>query len=71
MTLTIEVEDKKAKFVKDLLGKYSFIKVQDEILDEDTDEQVLENIRKGLQELKLVEQGKVKSRPAREFLKEL
>lgn len=39
--------------------------------EEDTDEQVIANIREGVRQMRLVEQGKMKSRPAREFLKEL
>ncbi len=39
--------------------------------DEDTNEQVIANIREGVRQMRLVEQGKMKSRPAREFLNEL
>jgi len=40
-------------------------------LAEDTDEEVIANITQGIKELRLIEQDKLKSRPAREFLKEL
>jgi hypothetical protein len=70
-TITLEVQDKKLKFFKDLIKHLSFVKIKEEYLDGDTDEQVIENIRQGIKEMRLVEQGKAKSRPAREFLDEL
>ncbi|GAB2602039.1 hypothetical protein [Spirosoma areae] len=70
-TITLEIDDKKLKFFKDLIKHFSFVKVQAPELDEDTDEQVVANIRQGVKEMRLVEQGKLKSRPAREFLTEL
>jgi hypothetical protein len=70
-TLILEIQDKKLKFFKDLIQHFSFITIQEPDLDEDTDEQVRANIREGVRQLRLVEQGKMKSRPAREFLKEL
>lgn len=70
-TLLIEIEDKKLKFFKELLQNLSFVKMREMISDEDTDEQVIANIRQGLKEMRLVEQGKIKSRPAREFLQDL
>lgn len=38
---------------------------------EPSKEEVKENIRRGLRELKLIEEGKLKTRPAKEFLNEL
>lgn len=70
-TLLIEIEDKKLKFFKELLQNLSFVKMREILPDEDTDEQVISNIRQGVKEMRLVEQGKMKSRPAREFLQDL
>lgn len=70
-TITLEVPDKKLKFFKDLIKHLSFVKIKEQDFDEDTDEQVIANIRQGVKEMRLIEQGKLKSRPAREFLKEL
>lgn len=70
-TLILEIEDKKLKFFKDLIKHFSFVKIQEAELDEDTDEQVIENIREGVKELKLVLEGKKKSTPFHEFLEEL
>jgi hypothetical protein len=50
-----------------LLKKIDFVKV--EIYP--TKEEIKENIRQVLKELQLVEQGKSKTRPAKEFLNEL
>lgn len=70
-TLLIEIEDKKLKFFKELLQNLSFVKMREILPDEDTDEQVIANIGQGVNEMRLVEQGKMKSRPAREFLQDL
>ena len=75
-TITVEVQDRKLKFFKELLNQLSFVKIQENTLvgaspDEDTDEQVIANIREGVRQMRLVEQGKMKATPAREFLKEL
>lgn len=70
-TLTLEIENKKLKFFKDLIQNFSFVSVREDNLQEDSDKEVIENIKSGLEEMKLIEQGVKKSRPAREFLKEL
>jgi hypothetical protein len=69
--LTLEIEDKKLKFFKDLVQHLSFVKIAEPELEEDTDEQVRENLKASAKELKEVLEGKTKSRPAKEFLKEL
>jgi hypothetical protein len=69
--LTLEVENKKMKFIKDLLQHFSFVRVREEAIDEDSDEQVVSNILKGIREMRQIETGKKKGRPAREFLAEL
>ena len=69
--LTLEVDDKEVNFFKNLIQHFPFVSIQDEGNDEDSDEAITANIRHGLQELRAVEQGDAKSRPAREFLNEL
>lgn len=69
--LTLEIEDKKLKFFKDLILNFSFVKIDQAELEEATDEQVRENIREGVKELELVLEGKKKPTPFRDFLKEL
>jgi hypothetical protein len=70
-TLTLEIQDKKLDFFKDLIGNFSFVKVRKEEFDGDSDEEIIENIRQGVKEMRLVEQGKMKSTPFDKFLKEL
>ena len=69
--LTLEIQEQKLKFFKDLIKNFSFVKLKEEKWDGDTDEEIRENIKQGIKEMKMVEEGKMKSRPAREFLKDL
>lgn len=69
-TLTLKIEDEKVDFFKELIENFSFVKVQSED-DGDSDEDIRENIRQGIKEMKLVERGELKSTPFCEFLKEL
>ena len=69
--LTLEVENRKMKFIKNLLQHFSFVRVREEDIDEDSDEQVVSNILKSIREMRQIEQGKKKGRSARDFLAEL
>jgi hypothetical protein len=69
-TLTIEVDDKELRFLRDLLNKFPFVRVSEET-GEDSCGEVRENIREGVRQMASVEKGDLKTRPAREFLKEL
>lgn len=69
--LILEIEDKKLKFFKDIIQNFPFVKIEEDEYEEDTDEQVKENIRAGVKELKEVLEGRKESRPAKDFLKEL
>ena len=69
--MILEIEDKKLKFFKEILQKFSFVKIEEDEYEEDTDEQVKVNIRAGVKELKKVLKEKNKSRSAKDFLKEL
>lgn len=69
-TITVEVEDNELGFLRDLLKRFPFVKINDDV-SEDTDDEIRANIREGVKEMKLVEQGALKSRSAREFLGEL
>lgn len=70
-TIILEVQEQKLKFFKDLIKNFSFVKVKEEEIDGDTDEEIRSNIRQGLKELQLVEEGKMKTTPFKDFLKEL
>ena len=69
--LTLEIEDKQLEFFKNLIQHFSFVKIEEDELDGDTDEQIRENIREGVKELKLVLEGKKKATPFKDFLNEL
>ena len=38
---------------------------------DDTDDEIIKNFKEGLQELELIKEGKLSSRPVQEFLNEL
>jgi len=69
--LTLEIDDNKLVFFKDLIQNFSFVKIKETEYEGDTDEEIRENIRAGVKELNEVLEGKKKSRPAKEFLIEL
>lgn len=69
--LTLEVENRKMKFIKNLLQHFSFVRVREEDIDEDSEEQVVSNILKSIREMRQIEQGNKKGRSARDFLAEL
>ncbi len=71
--ITLEIDDRKMKFFKNLVSHFSFVKIKEEVDDdqEDTDEQVRENIKAAIKELREIEAGKKKARLASDFLKEL
>lgn len=69
-TITVEVEDAELVFLRELLTKFPFVKISEDV-EEDSEEAVRANIREGIRELSLVEEGKLKARSAREFLNEL
>lgn len=69
-TITVEVEDTELGFLRELLTKFPFVKINEEDSG-DSDEDIRANVREGLREVYLVEEGKLKARAAREFLNEL
>lgn len=67
--ITLKIKDSKFQFFMELIKNFDFVQVQE--YDEPTKEEILANIRKGLEEVKLIEEGKLKSRPAKDLLDEL
>lgn len=68
MKVILDIKDNKAAFVMELLNSLSFVKAKP-LSDENT---VLVNeIKEAVEELKLVRQGKLKARPARDLINEL
>jgi hypothetical protein len=54
---------------KQMKAKYKDLETWDE--SEQTEEEILNNIRQAVEEMKLIKAGKLKGRPARELLDEL
>jgi len=54
---------------KQMKAKYKDLKNWEE--QEQTEEEILDNIRQAVEEMKLIKAGKLKGRPARELLDEL
>ncbi len=77
--ITVKIKDNKVSFFRELIKNLDFVQeekveeseIRDDEYREPTKEEIKENIRKGLREVKLIEEGKMKSRPAKEFLNEL
>ncbi|CAN5891111.1 hypothetical protein BH24BAC1_BH24BAC1_28460 [soil metagenome] len=60
--------DDKYPFFLELVKNLGFVKVKEEVIDK---EAAINNLEQGLREVKLVEEGKLKSPSAEEFLDEL
>lgn len=72
MKVTLDIKDNKAKTFLDFIKSLDFIYVErEEAYKEPTEQQLLQEIKEAVHELKLVEQGKLKARPAQELLDEL
>lgn len=64
--LIIQVQDSKVPFFMELIKNFDFVEV-----DSHTDGELKENIRQGLKELQLIEQGKMRATTLKDFLNEL
>ena len=64
----LNVKESKFKFFMELVRSFDFVRIDD---DGDSKEAILSNIKKGLEEVKLARQGKLKTTPAKDFLNEL
>lgn len=68
MKLLLEIKDDKAAFFMELIKNFSFVKAKPV----DTHkEEVLENIKEAVEEMKLIKAGKKKGIPLNDFLDEL
>jgi hypothetical protein len=68
--VTLHIPDSNYPFFIELARSLQFVK-KIEAADEPAKEQVLQNIKAGLQEVKLFKKGKLKTTPAKDFLNEL
>ncbi|MFA5781367.1 MAG: hypothetical protein WC868_03760 [Bacteroidales bacterium] len=68
----LNVKDNKLSFFFEFIKNFRFIKVEKTISDDEpSKEEVIKNIKLGLIDIKNIEQGKSKSRPAKDLLNEL
>ncbi len=68
MKVLLEIKDKKAPFVLELLDNLSFVKAK-QITPHHA--QVLEELKEAVENMSLAKEGKLKPRPASELLDEL
>lgn len=71
--LTINIYDKsKLSLIIELFKSWDFAGiVNQKTIEGDSKEDIIKNVKQGLKEAKLIEQGKLKSRPLKELLDEL
>jgi len=67
--VVLNIPDNKFSFFMELLKSFRYVKV--EKYTDTSNEEIIEGIKKGLNEVKLIEKGKMKSTPLKEFLNEL
>jgi hypothetical protein len=73
----IQVPENQSSFFMELMQQLNFeveleeLNNEDEEWEDDSEDDILENIKQGLREIKLINQGKLKARPASEIMKEL
>ncbi len=65
--IILNVREDKLQFLVELLSSLEFVEIEKE----PAKENVLKGIKKGFEEAKLIEKGRLKSRSAKEFLNEL
>ena len=68
MKVLLDIKDSKADFVLELLHNLSFVKAKPLSRKK---EKFLSELKEGLENVKLIKQGKLKSRPLKELLDEL
>lgn len=68
MKVILDIKDNKAAFVMELLSSLSFVKAKP-LSDENAI--LVDEIKQAVEDLKLVRQGKLKARPARDLISEL
>ncbi len=68
MKILLDVKDEKSEFIMELLRNFSFVKSEPLSIYK---ENVINGIKKGVTEVKLINEGKLKGIPARDLLNEL
>ncbi|BDD07415.1 hypothetical protein [Aureibacter tunicatorum] len=68
MKLILDIQDNKAEFIMELLGNFNFVKTEPLSVYK---AEVLENVKQGVEEMNLINQGKGKGISAKDLLDEL
>lgn len=69
--ITLNIKDSKVGFFLELIKNFDFVKVEKQDYIEPSKDEIKENIKQGLKEVRLIEQGKMKATPLKDFLDEL
>ena len=66
-------DSSKLAFFLEVIKNFDFVSVKKVITNDEAEgnKEILENIKRGLEELKQIEKGELKTRPAKEFIDEL
>lgn len=68
MKILLDIKDEKSEFILELLRNFSFVKTEPLSAYK---ENVIKGIKKGVSEVNLINEGKLKGIPARDLLNEL
>ena len=66
--ITLNIKEGKFQFFLELVKSFDFVQIED---DGDSKDTIIKNLKKGIEEVKLAKQGKLKTTSARDFLNEL
>ena len=69
--ITINIKDSKVGFFLELIKNFDFVKVEKQLDVEPSKDEIKENIKQGLKEVHLIEEGKMKGTPLNDFLDEI
>lgn len=67
--VVLNIPENKFSFFMELVHDFKYIKIEKTV--EIADSDIVEGIRQGLKEVQLIEQGKMKATPLKDFLNEL
>lgn len=68
MKLLLDIKDSKASFIMELLKNFKFVKASPLTSEK---AEILEGIKTAVEEMKLINEGKLKGTPAKELIHEL
>ncbi len=67
--VTLHVENDKYQFFMELISNLNFVQIEED--QEDSKEEIIENLKQGFQEMKYYKEGKSKGTLLKDFLNEL